>query len=106
MVCVTRTTVYRAAAAIHSPFPIFIKECIIMYMGIDVGTQGVRCVISDESGRLAAAKSVPFRVLNISEHPGWYEQAPEHWQAAAEEAAEPSEISCFWKTLQKTYRKG
>lgn len=57
-----------------------------MYMGIDVGTQGVRCVISDESGRLAAAKSVPFRVLNVSEHPGWYEQAPEHWQAAAEEA--------------------
>lgn len=58
----------------------------MFYMGIDVGTQGVRCVISDEAGRLAAAKSVPFQVLNISEHPGWYEQAPEHWQAAAEAA--------------------
>lgn len=57
-----------------------------MYMGIDVGTQGVRCVISDEKGRLAAAKSVPFQVLNTSRRPGWYEQAPEHWQAAAEEA--------------------
>lgn len=57
-----------------------------MYMGIDVGTQGVRCVISDERGRLAAAKSVPFAVLNVAEQPGWYEQDPAHWQSAAEEA--------------------
>ena len=58
----------------------------MFYMGIDVGTQGVRCVVSDERGRLAAAKSVPFEVLNVSEHEGWYEQEPAHWQAAAEGA--------------------
>lgn len=58
----------------------------MFYMGIDVGTQGVRCVVSDERGRLAAAKSVPFEVLNVSGHEGWYEQEPDHWQAAAEGA--------------------
>ena len=26
----------------------------MLYMGIDVGTQGVRCVVADEAGRLAA----------------------------------------------------
>ena len=56
------------------------------YMGIDVGTQGARCVVVDEKGAVAAAKSVPFEVLNISTTEGWYEQSPAHWQAAAEGA--------------------
>ena len=56
------------------------------YMGIDVGTQGARCVVVDEKGAVAAAKSVPFEVLNISATEGWYEQSPAHWQAAAEGA--------------------
>ena len=56
------------------------------YMGIDVGTQGVRCVVSDAGGQLAAARSVGFERLNIAETPGWYEQSPAHWQAAAETA--------------------
>ena len=58
----------------------------MLYMGIDVGTQGVRCVVSDERGRLAAARSVPFAVINASAVEGWYEQNPEHWRAAAEDA--------------------
>ena len=58
----------------------------MLFMGIDVGTQGVRCVVSDEAGRLAAAKSVPFETLSISETEGWLEQSPDHWQAAAEAA--------------------
>ena len=58
----------------------------MLYMGIDVGTQGVRCVVSDGSGRLAAARSVPFQRLNIAEREGWQEQSPADWQAAAEAA--------------------
>lgn len=58
----------------------------MLYMGIDVGTQGVRCVVSDTEGQPLAAHSVPFRTLNIAEHEGWYEQSPGDWQAAAEEA--------------------
>lgn len=58
----------------------------MLFMGIDVGTQGVRCVVSDESGALAAAQSVPFKTLNIADRPGWQEQSPEHWREAAEAA--------------------
>lgn len=58
----------------------------MLFMGIDVGTQGVRCVVSDARGQIAAAHSVPFQTLNIAQHEGWYEQSPAHWQAAAEQA--------------------
>ena len=58
----------------------------MLFMGIDVGTQGVRCVVSDERGQIAAAHSVPFETLNIARTEGWYEQSPAHWQAAAHQA--------------------
>ena len=58
----------------------------MLFMGIDVGTQGVRCVVSDENGALAAAKSVAFARLNIAAQSGLYEQSPADWRAAAEEA--------------------
>ena len=58
----------------------------MLFMGIDVGTQGVRCVVSDAQGSIAAAHSVPFETLNISEHPLWYEQSPAAWVNAAETA--------------------
>lgn len=57
----------------------------MLFMGIDVGTQGVRCVVADETGALAAAKSVSFARLNIAAD-GLYEQSPADWRAAAEEA--------------------
>ena len=58
----------------------------MLYMGIDVGTQGVRCVVTDDAGAPAAAKSVPFRRLNVADGEGWQEQSPADWGAAAEEA--------------------
>ena len=58
----------------------------MLFMGIDVGTQGVRCVVSDAAGQLAAEKSVPFETLNIAGTEGWLEQSPAHWQASAETA--------------------
>lgn len=58
----------------------------MLYMGIDVGTQGVRCVVSDARGHIAASKSVPFQRLNIAGHEGWQEQSPADWAAAAEAA--------------------
>lgn len=57
----------------------------MLYMGIDVGTQGVRCVVADEKGAIAAAKSVAFARLNIASG-GLCEQSPADWRAAAEEA--------------------
>ena len=58
----------------------------MLFMGIDVGTQGVRCVVSDEQGNLAAAKSVAFAQMNIAQERGLYEQSPADWKNAAEEA--------------------
>ena len=58
----------------------------MLFMGIDVGTQGVRCVVSDACGNIAAAHSVPFETLNIASHEGWYEQSPAVWKNAAEQA--------------------
>lgn len=58
----------------------------MLFMGIDAGTQGVRCVVVNERGELAAAHSVPFATLNIAEREGWYEQSPQDWIAAAEAA--------------------
>jgi len=57
----------------------------MLYMGIDVGTQGVRCVVADEKGTVAAAKSVAFARLNIAGD-GLYEQSPADWRTAAEES--------------------
>ena len=58
----------------------------MLFMGIDVGTQGVRCVVADEKGAVAAAKSVAFAQLNIAEEEGLYEQSPADWRAATETA--------------------
>jgi len=58
----------------------------MLFMGIDVGTQGVRCVVSDADGRIHAAESVAFAALNIASAPGLYEQSPEDWKNAAEGA--------------------
>ena len=58
---------------------------MMLYMGIDVGTQGVRCVVADEKGAVAAAKSVAFAKLNVATD-GLYEQSPADWRMATEEA--------------------
>lgn len=58
----------------------------MLFMGLDIGTQGARCVVSDERGRLRAGKSVAFETLNLAHTPGWYEQSPADWQKAAEAA--------------------
>ncbi len=58
----------------------------MLFMGLDVGTQGVRCVVVDEKGNVAAAKSVAFERLNTAKDPGLYEQDPKDWERAMEEA--------------------
>lgn len=75
----------------------------MLFMGIDVGTQGVRCVVVDEKGNIAAAKSVAFETLNIAEEAGLYEQLPAVWSKAAKESiractsqiADPNEIAAI-----------
>ena len=38
----------------------------MLYMGLDVGTQGVRCVVADEGGKVWATQSVAFGALNAA----------------------------------------
>lgn len=51
----------------------------MLFMGIDIGTQGVRGIIVNESGDIVAGKSIPFATLNESNIPGHYEQLPQMW---------------------------
>ena len=45
----------------------------MLFMGIDVGTQGVRCVVADVRGGIAAAASKSFASVNIAREAGWIE---------------------------------
>ena len=58
----------------------------MLFMGIDIGTQGTRVIVSDETGGIAAGASVSFERLNIADIPGHYEQDPRIWWKSAAEA--------------------
>lgn len=51
-----------------------------MYLGIDIGTSGVKTVVMDEDDRVAAEASAP--VPSSHPRPLWSEQAPEDWWTA------------------------
>ncbi len=51
-----------------------------MYLGIDLGTSGVKAVLLDEAQQLVAAVDVPLEVSHP--HPLWSEQDPQAWWQA------------------------
>jgi xylulokinase len=55
-----------------------------MYLGIDLGTSGVKALIIDE--RQAIVGSAHGELDLSRPHPGWSEQDPAHWIRACEEA--------------------
>ena len=57
----------------------------MLFMGIDIGTQGARTVVVDTSGNLAANQSVAFSFTNAAVLPDHYEQDPDDWWRAAAE---------------------
>ncbi len=57
-----------------------------MYLGIDLGTSGVKAVLLDGDGRVAGQASAPLAVS--TPRPLWSEQAPEDWWTAAGRAVE------------------
>jgi len=56
----------------------------MLFMGIDAGTQGARCVVAGETGTVAAAASASYKNINVSDAPGRYEQTAGDWWAAVE----------------------
>ena len=50
-----------------------------LFLGIDVGTGGVRAVVVNETGAIVAAGSIPFAPEVLAPKPGQHEQPPEAW---------------------------
>ena len=55
-------------------------------IGINLGTTGARAVRIDGQGAVVASKTAPYPLL--TPRPGWTEQEPEAWWAAAQTAIE------------------
>ncbi|MCF3932390.1 xylulokinase [Acuticoccus sp. M5D2P5] len=55
-----------------------------MYIGIDLGTSGLKAVLIDETQTLVAEATAPLVVSRP--HPAWSEQDPQDWIRAATEA--------------------
>lgn len=55
-----------------------------MYLGIDLGTSGVKAVLVDARGNLLDQASAPLAMS--TPHPRWSEQAPSDWWAATTDA--------------------
>ncbi|MBC7005699.1 xylulokinase [Photobacterium sp. BZF1] len=55
-----------------------------MFIGIDLGTSGVKVVLLDESGLIVGAETVPLTVSRPA--PLWSEQDPQHWWQATDQA--------------------
>jgi xylulokinase len=55
-----------------------------MYLGLDLGTSGVKAMLIDGDQRIIGSAS---GALDVSRpHPGWSEQDPADWVRATEEA--------------------
>ncbi len=53
-----------------------------MYIGLDLGTSGLKGILIDGDQKVLAEATAPLDVSRP--HPGWSEQSPAHWIAAAE----------------------
>ena len=55
-----------------------------MYLGLDIGTSGVKAILIDQRQRVLASATSPLRVSRPK--PGWSEQSPEDWWKACNAA--------------------
>ena len=55
-----------------------------MFLGLDLGTSGLRAVLVDESGQVVGSADTHYDVSHM--HSGWSEQDPAHWITACESA--------------------
>ena len=68
-----------------------------MYIGLDLGTSGLRALLADEGGAIVATADAAYSVSNP--HSGWSEQDPADWITACEavmvalKGAHPAEFS-------------
>lgn len=55
------------------------------FLGIDIGTSGVKALLIDEAGKALGEAAAPA-VEPVRPHPGWSEQNPADWWTATEKA--------------------
>jgi xylulokinase len=58
-----------------------VSDTGMVFLGIDVGTSGVKAILVDRSGDVVAAANTPLEMS--TPQPGWAEQDPEAWWDAA-----------------------
>ena len=56
------------------------KEILLYFIGIDLGTSGLRAILVDKFGNFIASSESKYEVFNPN--PGWSEQNPEDWKHA------------------------
>ncbi len=66
------------------------------FLGIDIGTSAVKCILVDEQGNVNNGYSVEYPLL--TPHPGWAEQHPEDWWNAT--------VQCVSRLLQSSGVRG
>jgi xylulokinase len=73
-----------------------------LFLGLDIGTSGVKAILVDEAGRVRAASTAPLPLS--TPRPGWAEQHPDDWWAATLKAtratlrkakASPAKVACI-----------
>ena len=57
-----------------------------MYIGLDLGTSGLKAILMDDAQTVLAEATAPLTVSRL--HAGWSEQSPAAWIAAAESVLE------------------
>ena len=66
-----------------------------MYLGVDLGTSGIKLILTAESGEMLASQNAPLEVARP--HPLWSEQNPQDWwngfEAALGELAKSHALS-------------
>ena len=55
-----------------------------MYLGIDIGTSGVKVVLTDNGSNIIGSETSDLKV--VRENIGWSEQEPNDWWKATNEA--------------------
>ena len=61
------------------------------FLGIDLGTGGIRCLLIDDNGKILADLSRPLVCINLSDVPGHSEQNPVEWVTLLEDVF----LNCF-----------
>lgn len=68
------------------------------YLGIDLGTSGIKVIVCDEQGRVIASETSPLEVTSVQ--PLWSEQSPESWWQALDACMTGLKLAGFTQDIE------